>query len=167
MIVALVGILATMSMFFIRRYLQSSKTAEARNSIGGISRAAVMAYERGVFTSQSLTEGNASTAVANDLCDAFTQGQAGRAVPMDETRVSGKKYQPNTQEGFDYQTGDNVRGWKCLRFSNTRPQYYQYGYRAHILGAGGNNKGQNPAGPLKNVYPQTAGPCRTWPTAQR
>jgi type IV pilus assembly protein PilA len=43
--------------------------------------------------------------------------------------VKGRKYQPDTRDGFDYLTGDAWTGWKCLHFMVSEPQYYQLGYQ--------------------------------------
>jgi hypothetical protein len=43
--------------------------------------------------------------------------------------VTAKKYQPNHAAGSDYNSGDKYTGWKCLQFSISSPQYYQYRYK--------------------------------------
>jgi type IV pilus assembly protein PilA len=43
--------------------------------------------------------------------------------------VKAMKYQPNPAPGNDYQTGDTVTGWRCLKFQINSPQYYQYRFR--------------------------------------
>src|ERR1019366_6126315 len=43
---AIIGVLPALAIYGVRRYLASAKTAEAKNSIGAITRGAVAAYER-------------------------------------------------------------------------------------------------------------------------
>lgn len=123
------GVLPALGIYGVRRYLASSKASEAKNTIGAISRGAAAAYER-----ERATGGRA-------LC------KSAPAVPA--VVPAGKKYQPNTMDGNDFETGDAETGWKCLKFSMTQPHYYQYGYSA-----GGPYKGPAVGGPDpgKNGY---------------
>ena len=121
-VVAIIGVLAALAIYGVRRYLASAKTAEAKNSIGAISRGADAAYERETSASQIITTFGASTAASHSLCDSSTAGGTPAAIPV------GTKYQPNVTEGNDFETGDGVSGWKCLRFSMNQPVYYQYHY---------------------------------------
>lgn len=107
--VVLVGSLAAIGIFGVRRYIGAAKTAEAKNSIGAIARGARAAYERERDTS----DGGA----ANRLCGSATSVPA--VVP------AGVKYMPGPG---DFATGDDKTGWKCLKFSMTQPIYYQYHY---------------------------------------
>jgi type IV pilus assembly protein PilA len=113
--VPLMGILASLGIYGVRRYLAASKTAEARNTVGAITRAAASAYER----EEADLVGAAGVHV---LCTSAIAVPA--AVPK------GVKYQPSLAEGADFNTGDEHAGWKCLRFSMTQPMYYQYQYHA-------------------------------------
>ena len=126
-VVAIIGVLAALAIYGVRRYLASSKTSEAKNNIGAISRGASAAFERETAASQSIQEGSVSDAASHSLCGAALDVPSG-APPK------GKKYQPNTEENQDYETGDTTAGWKCLKFGVTQPQYYQYGY---VLGGVG------------------------------
>src|SRR5689334_23265245 len=53
-VVAIIGVLAALAIYGVRRYLATSKTAEAKNTIGGIARAAVAAYERETYSNELL-----------------------------------------------------------------------------------------------------------------
>jgi type IV pilus assembly protein PilA len=119
-VVAIIGVLAALAIYGVRRYLASSKTAEAKNNIGAISRAAVAAYERETYSNELLGDGATSTSFMHQLCTAAAWTPT--AVP------GGKKYQPNTADNTDFNTGSNTAGWKCLRFSLNEPIYYQYAY---------------------------------------
>ena len=45
-VVAIIGVLAALAIFGVRRYLASAKTSEAKNSVGAITRGAAAAFER-------------------------------------------------------------------------------------------------------------------------
>ena len=114
-VVAIIGVLAALAIYGVRRYLASSKTSEAKNTIGAISRGAAGAYEREVSQSETVTEGSESTAASHSLC-------AG-AVVVPATVPVGKKYQPNTTDGSDYESNNSTTGWRCLKFAMTQPHY--------------------------------------------
>jgi type IV pilus assembly protein PilA len=54
---------------------------------------------------------------------------SGEPVPSSMNSVKAKKYQPNHGPGQDYNAGDRFTGWRCLQFSITSPQHYQYRYK--------------------------------------
>lgn len=116
------GVLPAVGIYGVRRYLASAKSSEAKNTIGAIARGAAAAFERE-------SEGG-----GRKLCKS--------AAPVPSFVPSGKKYQPNTAEGADFETGDAAGGWRCLRFAMTQPHYYQYGYSV-----GGPYKGPALGGP--------------------
>lgn len=88
----------------------TSKTAEAKNTIGAIARAAVTAYER-----EQLDD------VSHRLCASANPVPA-QGPPKAAT------YQPNTAAGEDFGSGDAQAGWRCLKFAMSTPHHYQYGY---------------------------------------
>ncbi len=118
-VVAIIGVLAALAIYGVRRYLQSAKTSEAKNGIGAIIRGAVGAYERETTINQIITAG-ASSAFSHDICSSARLVPA--AVPV------GTKVTPNSSPGTDFETGGSMGGWKCLKFTITSPVYYQYGY---------------------------------------
>jgi type IV pilus assembly protein PilA len=120
-VVAIIGVLAALAIYGVRRYLASAKTGEAKDKVGAISRAAQSAYERENIDSANLPEGTESTTASHTLCDDAS------AVPIAGV-PQGKKYQPDTAVGKDFNSGDALIGWKCLKFSITQPHYYQYNY---------------------------------------
>jgi len=130
-VVAIIGILAALAIYGVRRYLQSAKTSEAKNSIGAISRGAVSAYERETTTKEQVAEGGVATAFSHDIC-----GGSLTRVPDTMAEVKGKKYQPSTVSATDFETGDATSGWKCLKFTITSPIYFSYGYQANNLSGG-------------------------------
>jgi type IV pilus assembly protein PilA len=120
-VVAIVGILAALAIYGVRKYLANAKTAEARNSLGQMSKDASAAYSREGMAATVLTPG-VSTGVVNHLC-----GSAATTVPAAKASIQGKKYQSTAAE---WNGGDAVTGWTCLKFSMQDPQYFMYGYTA-------------------------------------
>lgn len=121
-VVAIIGVLAALAIYGVRRYLASSKTSEAKNTVGAISRGAAAAYEREVASSETVTEGTSGMQASHSLC-----GMALNSVPSGGV-PTGKKYQPNTANGMDYESDGSTTGWRCLKFAMTQPHYYQYNY---------------------------------------
>jgi type IV pilus assembly protein PilA len=121
--VVLVPIFAALGIYGMRKYLAAAKTAEAKNSIGAITRAAVYAYEREAYSNELIPSG-ASTVSLHKLCKSATP--VPRAVPK------GVKYQPSSAPGADFQVGDAETGWPCLKFSMMQPMYYQYMYETGV-----------------------------------
>jgi type IV pilus assembly protein PilA len=120
-VVAIIGVLAALAIFGVRKYLAAAKSAEARNTLGAINRASIAKYERETTVSELVSEGGTSAAASHSLCTS-----AVAAVPA--TVPPGKKYQPITADGADWNTGDSSLGWKCLRFGMSEPHYYSYMY---------------------------------------
>lgn len=147
-VVAIIGILAALAIYGVRRYLQSAKTSEAKNTLGAIARGAVGAYERETTAQEVVSEGSLASQFAHDLC-------SGANVVPDTTVVPvGQKYQPNSTPGSDYETGDVSTGWKCLKHNVTSPSYYMYGYQASRVDGGGVL-----GGAMATTAPAMAGPA--------
>jgi type IV pilus assembly protein PilA len=111
--VAIVSILATLAIYGVNKYVNTSKTVEARNALGQVSKDVATAFLRETMAGAILSLGS-TAAKSNVLCP------SGDPVPASIAAVQGKKYQSNPTE-WD-------AGWTCLRFSMTDPQYYQYQY---------------------------------------
>ena len=122
-VVAIIGILAALAIFGVKKYVTNAKTAEARNTIGQISKDAAGAYSKEIMVASVLDDA-AQVAGSSVLCKSST------AVPSDPTLIAGKKYQSSTANGADYNAGDSMTGWACLHFSMEGPQYFQYQYTA-------------------------------------
>lgn len=121
-VVAIVGVLAALAIYGVTRYMAYAKTAEAKNNLGAIGRAAAAAYERVRVTSQLLPAGASSDVIAPALCDSAAP------VPASIAQVAGVKYQPDGADGQDYDAGTADAGWRCLGFRIEEPQLYQYWY---------------------------------------
>jgi type IV pilus assembly protein PilA len=120
-VVAIIGVLAALAIYGVRRYLASAKTSEAKNTVGAISRGAAAAYDRETAASEILADGAASAGAVRALC--LTAAPVPAAGPPANT-----KYQPSTVVGADFDGGDTLTGWQCLKFSLTQAIYYQYRY---------------------------------------
>jgi type IV pilus assembly protein PilA len=121
-VVMIVGVLAVLAIYGVRKYTSNAKTAEARNSIGQIAKDAAAAYERETMAGTILTKGQ-STAISRALCQS-----ASASVPPSAASIKGKKYQSSVKE-WNADTTTNA-GFACLKFSIDQPQYYMYSYSA-------------------------------------
>jgi len=119
-VVAIVGILSVLAAYGVRKYIASSKTAEARNSLGRIANAAAIQYEHENMNSPVLSPGS-STGFTRTLC-----ASASQPVPQALTTVAGRKYQSTTADWSVDNAGNS--GFACLHFTIDQPQYYQYMY---------------------------------------
>lgn len=119
-VVAIIGVLAALAIYGVRRYLATAKTSEAKNTVGAITRGAAAAYERENAASAILGAGATSTAASHELCD--SAGAVPGAIPQ------GTKYQPNSGALQDFNAGNSTQGWPCLKFTISQPIYYQYHY---------------------------------------
>ena len=128
-VVAIVGILAALAIYGVKKYVTNAKTAEARNSLGQMGKDAVTAHARESIDGSTVMVIDTSTAVTNKICLTATAVPGGGLVDISATAapadVMGKKYQSSPAM---WATGDTFTGWTCLRFSMADPQYYQYQY---------------------------------------
>jgi type IV pilus assembly protein PilA len=113
--------LAALAIFGVKKYVTNAKTAEARNTLGAISKLAAGAWSREIMAGSVLPDGN-TAAAANQLC---TDAVAVPAAPP-----KGVKYQSKVGTADDYNTGTSTAGWVCLKFQMDGPQYYQYDYKS-------------------------------------
>ena len=125
-VVAIVGILAVLASFGVRQYLANAKISEATNMVGKISGLAAEAYEADRGSVSLIAGGGSSSKRTQKICGTSTQ------VPNNVAMVANRKYQPNTLGDYNADSPENNwhSGWKCLRFENSRPQYFAYAYRA-------------------------------------
>jgi type IV pilus assembly protein PilA len=127
-VVAIVGVLAALAIYGVRRYILNSKTAEARNGVGQMAKDASAAYSREGMAATVLALGD-STGVSNRICS-----KSANTVPAAAGSIQGKKYQSKPSE---WSTGDQFTGWTCVKFSMQDPQYYMYNYDATGSAASG------------------------------
>lgn len=110
-LILVVGILATLAIVGVRRYLNNAKSAEARIDLGGIALATTSSFEREDVTTGTFT---------HQLCSSATV-----PVPKNERAVSAKKYQSSSS---DWMVDAPNGGFACLKFEMSEPQYYQLKY---------------------------------------
>ena len=121
-VVAIVGVLAVLAVYGVRKYIANSKTAEARNALGQVSKDASTAYEKeSMAVSGILAQGGAS-ATLRQLCTTASQ-----SVPAAATSIKGSKYQ-SSPGNWNVDSGTAGKGFACLKYSMDQPQYYMYSY---------------------------------------
>jgi len=127
-VVAIIGVLAAVGIYGVRRYLLNAKTAEARMAVGRMAKDAVTAFEREKMEPGLVPPGG-TTPIINTFCDSATA-----PVPDDIGMVRGKKYQ-SAKSDWSLDSASDGKGFICLRFAMSEPQYYQYSYRASGIGS--------------------------------
>ena len=126
---AVIGTVAAVAIYGVRRYLAASKVAEARSTLGALARAVAASYER----EQPAPRGKGA---GHLLCRSATPTPV--AVPH------GSKAALSTEPGHDFDSGDATTGWLCLRFAMSEPVYFQYDYRVGSGYKGPSRGGPNP-----------------------
>ena len=112
-VVAIIGILAALAIYGVKKYLTNSKTGECKQNLGRLVKDAISAYEKETMLGNLLGTG-ASVPAVHQLCASVT-AKVPTSVPK------GSKIQADPAEW-----GQN--GWQCLKFSVNSPVYYQYDY---------------------------------------
>jgi type IV pilus assembly protein PilA len=143
-VVAIIGVLAALAIYGVRKYLANAKTAEARTAIGRIAKDASSAWDREQMSGATMDPGTSRDS-SHKLCPQSSQ------VPAALGDVSNKKYQSAASEWKD-------AGWACLRFSMDGPQYFKYQYlaTASVPGVAGDNFEAQAQGDLNgNLDPST------------
>ncbi len=128
-VVAIVGILAVLAVYGVRKYLAHTKTAEARNGLGRMAQASVAVYEQEHMSGTVLPQGQGAS-LSRALCQS-----ASAPVPAALTQVQGRKYQSSTAD-WNADAAAANRGFACLQFTIDQPQYYMYSYT--LTGSGSN-----------------------------
>jgi type IV pilus assembly protein PilA len=120
-VVAIIGVLAALAVYGVRRYVFTAKTAEARTALGRIAKDASSSFDREAHGEEVLGFG-ATDDVAHNLCGvAYPDANlAGNGLPVPAVPPPNQKYQSQPSEW--------VQAWKCLRFSMQDPQYFSYSY---------------------------------------
>ena len=134
-VVAIVGILAVLAIYGVRKYLANAKTAEARNNLGELSRDLGIAFEReqsSATAGVALSEGG-NIAISHQLCNA-PSGALPAAIPAAQ-----KVLVSTVQWNVDSATAN--KGFSCAKFVIDSPVYYQYNFTTTqpTAGAGGVN----------------------------
>jgi len=118
-VVAVVGILAVLAAYGVRKYMANAKSAEASNSVGRMAQDAAFAFDSG--------RSHAPSSARPAFC-----GTASASVPANVSAVAGRKYQSTPSE-WNVDAVAN-QGFACLMFQMDTPQYYRYTYVATVTG---------------------------------
>jgi type IV pilus assembly protein PilA len=121
-VVAIIGILAALAIVGVKKYMLNSKAAEARNSLGEMSKLAAQAWSGEKMAGALLPNGD-TVGGSNALCIG-----AAATVPANQAAIKAQKYQSSAKDGEDFHVGDATKDWKCLGFSLEAPQYFMYNY---------------------------------------
>jgi type IV pilus assembly protein PilA len=124
-VVAIIGILAVLAIYGVRKYLANAKTAEARNSLGQMGKDETAQFEKESMAGATLGPGSVA-GVSRALCVT-----PGAAVPATAGSIKGQKYQSSQVSGADWNKDDKVvppTGFACLKFAMDAPQYYMYNF---------------------------------------
>jgi type IV pilus assembly protein PilA len=114
-VVAIIGVLAALAIYGVRKYLTNAKSAEARSAVGRMAKDASTAFEREIMSGGSILPGT-SRQIGRSLCPESS------SVPAALLAVAAGKYQSSVTEW------SSDPGWSCLRFSMQEPQYFMYTY---------------------------------------
>jgi type IV pilus assembly protein PilA len=123
-VVAIIGILAVLAIYGVRKYLANAKTAEARNSLGQMGKDQATEFEKESMAGTVLGVGKSATNSRSLCISPKTQV----SVPAAKAAIAGKKYQSDPTPGKDW-NADNAlsnTGFACLKFGMDAPQYYMY-----------------------------------------
>jgi type IV pilus assembly protein PilA len=120
-VVAIIGVLSALAAYGVRKYVLNAKTAEVRNAVGQMAKDAKASYERD-STPSTVMHWGTSAGPSNNLCTS-----ASTSVPNDKAKIAAQKYQSAPSEwNVDVDTPN--RGFSCLRFAMSDPQYFMYDY---------------------------------------
>ncbi len=119
-VVVIIGILSMLAAYGVRKYIANAKSAEARNALGRMAGAAVIAYEHENMSATVLGQGT-STALTRALCRSATS-----SIPAAAASIGGRKYQSSLAD-WNADAATNS-GFACLHFTIDQPQYYMYSY---------------------------------------
>lgn len=137
-VVAIIGVLAALAIYGVRRYVFTAKTAEAKEGIGRIAKDASSSYNAERMSGTILALGTVAGG-SNQFC-----GAAPSTVPALPDNIKGKKYQSlpsEWNEGVSAVAGVPPVGWPCLGFAMQDPQYFMYGYTTNGCAGGCGNVG--------------------------
>ncbi len=128
-VVAIVGILAVLAVYGVRKYIANSKTTEARNALGQIAKDAATAYEMESMNGAILTPGS-STGIIRNLCATGTGIYVPGGTTSGKASIQGQKYQSTKADWSNSSdvTASPMKGWPCVKFEIDAPQYFMYSY---------------------------------------
>jgi len=111
-VVAIIGVLAALAIYGVRRYIFSAKTAEARSNVGRLAKDASNKFNGENMTGTTMAF-DTSQGIAREMCEDAAK------TPTDTPAA--EKYQSHPSQW-------QAAGWQCLGFSMVDPQLYSYEY---------------------------------------
>lgn len=120
-VVAIIGVLAALAVYGVRRYVLTAKTAEAKEGIGRIAKDASAVFS-GDQMDGAVLPLNSTANISSNLCQA-----ASAPVPPSQVAIQGRKYQSSPGDWLA-DAATPRKGFNCLGFSMEDPQYFMYGY---------------------------------------
>lgn len=123
-VVVIIGILASLAIYGVQKYVANAKSAEARMSVGRMAKDALAAFEGEQMDGTVMSLGS-TRAVSRRLCASVT------ALVPATIQDEGDKYQPLPSD-FRVAAEDQDIGWRCLGFSMDQAINFQYGYNASM-----------------------------------
>lgn len=121
-VVAIIGVLAALAIYGVRKYLTNAKSAEARMGVGRLAKDAQLAYEK-EDVAKGIVALTDTAAIAHKLCSTAAP------VPTAPADISNKKYQSTPNDWVTAPVTPGIAaGWTCLKFTMSDPQYFQYEY---------------------------------------
>lgn len=137
-VVAIIGILASLAIYGVRKYTTNAKTGEVKIVVARIAKDASGAFNREKLLAATVLADNAVAGVSSTLC-----GKAAATVPAAKASIKGQKYQSAAAE---WDATDSTVGWQCLKFTLSEPQYFMYNYNAAAAATGANGATFNAIG---------------------
>ncbi len=122
-VVVIIGILASVAIYGVFKYIANSKSSEARTFLGRITKDAVVVFEGESMKGDVMSLGTTRGA-GRKIC-----ALASKSIPSAKISIAAKKYQSDPAE---WQAGDVDTGWFCLKSQLTQPQYFMYSYDSNV-----------------------------------
>lgn len=121
-VVAIIGVLAALAIYGVRRYLTNAKTAEARMGVGRLAKDAQLAYEKEIV-SVGIVPLSDKANISHRMCSSAA------AVPALVGLIANRKYQSTPSDWASPEIAPGIAGgWSCIKFTLSDPQYFQYRY---------------------------------------
>lgn len=122
-VVVIIGVLASLAIYGVQRYVANSKSAEARTMLGRMSKDMANVFNGEQMLGTVMGAGD-SRGAQGYLCTT-----PGNTVPAASSAIQAQKYQPDAAE-WKSGNSDTHEGWACLGFGITTPIYYMYSFVA-------------------------------------
>ncbi len=127
-VVVIIGILASLAIYGVSKYVANSKSAEARMMLGHMSKDALSVYEGEVQAAANIVLGGQSAASNRVIC-----ANENRFIPAAVSAIQSRKYQPTAADWKPVALATDFLGFKCLGTEVLTPIYYRYSYGASTL----------------------------------